>query len=126
LACAEPEKQVFCGNYLQIGIALVCRERDYCISDLGRKRTDLLIEWPLIEAQGFLGPVQRIVLELKIWRRGRNFEILLQEGIAQTKGYSAQVGADEAHLIIFDRNPERPWDEKIWQKDVDGLPVWGC
>ena len=93
---------------------------------LGRKRTDLLIEWPLNEAQGFLGPVQRIVLELKIWRPKRNFETLLQEGIAQTKGYSAQVGADEAHLIIFDRNPERPWDEKIWRKQVDDLPVWGC
>jgi hypothetical protein len=36
------------------------------------------------------------------------------------------VGAGEAHLIIFDRNPERNWDDKIWQKDVDGLPVWGC
>ena len=80
---------------------------------LGRKRTDLLIEWPLDEAQGFVGPVQRIVLELKLWRKGRNFDTLLQEGVAQTQGYAAQVGADEAHLIIFDRNPERPWDEKI-------------
>ena len=93
---------------------------------LGRKRTDLLIEWPLDEVQGFLGPVQRMVLELKLWRKGRNFDKLLQEGIAQTKGYAAQVGADESHLIIFDRNPERSWDEKIWQKTVDGLPVWGC
>ena len=93
---------------------------------LGRKRTDLLIEWPLNEVQGFLGPVQRLVLELKIWRPKRKFDTLLQEGISQTKGYAAQVGADEAHLIIFDRNPDRSWDEKIWQKDVDGLPVWGC
>ena len=93
---------------------------------LGRKRTDLLIEWPLNEEQGFLGPVQRIVLELKIWRPKRNFDTLLQEGITQTQGYAAQVGADEAHLIIFDRNPERPWDEKIWRKQVDDLPVWGC
>jgi type II secretory pathway predicted ATPase ExeA len=93
---------------------------------LGRKRTDLLIEWPLNEQEGFLGPVQRIVLELKLWRKGRNFEKLLQEGVMQTRGYAAQVGADEAHLIIFDRHPERAWDEKIWQKVVDGLPVWGC
>jgi hypothetical protein len=93
---------------------------------LGRKRTDLLIEWPLNEQEGFLGPIQRIVLELKLWRKGRNFDKLLQEGITQTKGYAAQVGADEAHLIIFDRHPERAWDEKIWQKVVDGLPVWGC
>ncbi|MEA3545903.1 MAG: AAA-like domain-containing protein, partial [Thermodesulfobacteriota bacterium] len=33
---------------------------------LGRKRTDLTIEWPLDEKQGFFGPVQRIVIELKI------------------------------------------------------------
>ena len=93
---------------------------------LGRKRTDLLIEWPLIEEQGFLGPVQRIVLELKIWRPGRKFATLLQEGITQTQGYAAQVGADEAHLIIFDRNPNKTWSKKIWHKVVDGLPVWGC
>jgi hypothetical protein len=64
---------------------------------LGRKCTDLLIEWPLDEQQGFVGPVQRIVLELKLWRTGRNFDTLLQEGITQTRGYAAQVGADEAH-----------------------------
>jgi hypothetical protein len=45
---------------------------------LGRKRTDLLIEWPLNEGQGFLGPVQRVVLELKLWRKGRNCDTLLQ------------------------------------------------
>jgi hypothetical protein len=97
--------------------------REYAI---GRKRTDLLIEWPLDEALGFVGKVQRIVLELKIWRKGRNFDTLLQQGIEQTKSYAAQVGADEAHLIIFDRNPERAWDEKVWHKTVDALPVWGC
>ncbi len=35
---------------------------------LGRKRTDLLIRKPLTDHYG--GPVQRIVLELKILRRG--------------------------------------------------------
>ena len=84
------------------------------------------IEWPLNEQQGFLGLVQRIVLELKILRPGRKFATLLQEGITQTQGYAAQVGADEAHLIIFDRNPNKTWSKKIWRKVVDGLPVWGC
>ena len=93
---------------------------------LGRKRTDLLIEWPLNQEQGFLGPVQRVVLELKMWRKGRNFDTLLQQGIEQTQAYASQVGAWESHLIIFDRHPETPWDAKIWQKNVQGLPVWGC
>ena len=93
---------------------------------LGRKRTDLLIEWPLDETQGFLGPVQRIVLELKILRPGRKLSTLQKEGIEQTQGYAQQVGATEAHLLIFDRNPNKPWSKKIWRKVVDGLPVWGC
>ena len=33
---------------------------------LGRKRTDLLVQWPLDTTQGFLGPVQRMVIELKL------------------------------------------------------------
>ena len=93
---------------------------------LGRKRTDLLIEWPLDPEQGFLGPVQRAVLELKIWRKNRSFDAVLQEGIVQTQGYAKQVGAGESHLIIFDRHPETPWDAKIWQQTHNGLPVWGC
>ena len=93
---------------------------------LGRKRTDLLIEWPLNPEKGFLGPVQRIVLELKIWRKNRSFDAVLQEGILQTQGYAAQVGAGEAHLIIFDRHPDAPWDAKIWQQTHNDLPVWGC
>jgi hypothetical protein len=93
---------------------------------LGRKRTDLLIEWPLDEKEGFLGPVQRIVLELKILRPGHKLATLQKEGITQTQGYAAQVGATEAHLIIFDRNPNKPWSKKIWRKVMDGLPVWGC
>ena len=36
---------------------------------LGRKRTDLFLEWPLDEAQGYHGPVQRVVIELKLVRK---------------------------------------------------------
>jgi len=36
---------------------------------LGRKRTDLFIEWPLDAQQGMHGPLQRVVIELNI-RRG--------------------------------------------------------
>ena len=38
-------------------------QREYA---LGRKYTDLLIEWPVNREEGFYGEVQRIVLELKI------------------------------------------------------------
>jgi len=38
-------------------------DREY---GLGRRRTDLLIQWPLVETQGFQGPVQWAVIELKL------------------------------------------------------------
>jgi len=96
---------------------------------LGRKRTDLFIEWPIDEAQGFFGPMQRIVLELKLWKKG-SLDALLAEGLRQTVDYARQCGADEAHLIVFDRRPDVPWDERIWQRPATEqgrtLGVWGA
>lgn len=40
-----------------------------CEYALGRKRTDLLIEWPVSE-EGFNGELQRVVIELKILHGG--------------------------------------------------------
>jgi hypothetical protein len=95
---------------------------------LGRKRTDLLLEWPLDEAQGFHGPVQRVVIELKLLKKAP--EATLQQGLEQTVGYTRQMGADEAHLVLFDRRAGVGWDERIWQRDLayDGteVGVWGA
>ena len=95
---------------------------------LGRKRTDLFIEWPTDPAQGMYGPLQRVVIELKIQRGA--LEPVLAQGLEQTADYVARVGADEAHLVIFNRTPEVPWDEKIWQRQerFGALPiaVWGA
>ncbi len=95
---------------------------------LGRKRTDLLIEWPLDPEQGMYGPLQRVVIELKILRGG--LDKVLKTGLEQTADYTRQVGADEAHLVIFDRKPGVSWNKKIWQRKAshDGLEigVWGA
>jgi hypothetical protein len=91
---------------------------------LGRKRTDLLIEWPIDDEQGFYGEVQRIVVELKIQRKA--LDQVIEEGIVQTRGYADSVGAKEMYLVIFNRNPNTAWDDKIWQKTVDDLGVFGC
>ena len=94
---------------------------------LGRKRTDLFIEWPVDEQQGYYGEVQRVVLELKILYK--SLEATVTEGLEQTAGYADQCGADEAHLIIFDRRPNVSWDDKIWQHQESwqgrSLGVWG-
>lgn len=98
-------------------------DREY---GLGRGRTDLLVRKPL--TKGYGGPVQRIVLELKI--RKYSLERTIDDGLRQTFGYMDKVGAvDEGHLIIFDRSQEKSWDERIWHKSYDyqgrTILVWG-
>ena len=95
---------------------------------LGRKRTDLFIEWPLDESRGMHGPLQRVVVELKLLRGG--LETVMAKGLEQTADYARRVGADESHLIIFDRDPGRAWDERIWRRGERcggfDITVWGA
>ena len=94
---------------------------------LGRKRTDLAIEWPLDEEQGFFGPVQRIIIELKI--RYGALETVIAKGVEQTSGYADSFAAQEAYLIVFDRDQKTSWEEKIWQRNENcgsrEIGVWG-
>ena len=88
---------------------------------LGRRRTDLLVVW------NHPAGVQRAVIELKLLRG--SLESTLQEGLAQTWEYTDRCGAEEAHLVIFDRTQGKPWEARIWQRSEShkGLPitVWG-
>lgn len=99
-------------------------DREY---GLGRGRTDLLITKPLTDGYG--GPKQRIVLELKILRG--NIDTTLQKGLEQTVGYMDKCGGiiNEGHFILFDRTPGKPWEEKLWHRteEYDGrsIEVWG-
>jgi len=94
---------------------------------LGRKRTDLFIEWPLDEKQGLHGTIQRIVIEIKL-RRGA-LETVIEQGLEQTADYVRRVGADEAHLMVFDRDTKQTWEERIWRRDEHSgdfaISVWG-
>jgi hypothetical protein len=95
---------------------------------LGRKYTDLYLEWPLDEVKGFYGEVQRVVLELKILYA--NLDKTIADGISQVSSYARHCGATEAHLVIFNRNPEVSWEEKIWHEvrhDAElQVDVWGA
>lgn len=98
-------------------------DREY---GLGRKRTDLLIRKPLTDGYG--GPIQRIVLELKI--RRDSLEKTIEDGLRQTYDYMDTVGSvDEGHLIIFDRTKNKTWEERIWHKSRQyngrDIMVWG-
>jgi hypothetical protein len=54
------------------------------------------------------------MLELKVGSGAS--EALIREGLGQTAGYMDRCGADEGHLVIFDRNPSSAWEEKIWRR----------
>ncbi|GAB4415459.1 MAG: hypothetical protein Fur0044_10570 [Anaerolineae bacterium] len=93
-------------------------EREY---GLGRGRTDLLIIW------SYPGGQQRVVIELKI-RRG-SLEQTIVQGVEQTWSYLDRVGAEEGHLVIFDRDKKRNWEEKIFSREEiyrgTSIKVWG-
>jgi len=100
-------------------------DREY---GLGRRRTDLLVQWPLDETQGFYGPVQRVVIELKLLHK--SLTATIKEGLMQTADYMDRVGAEEGYLIVFDRTPEVSWEEKVLvrqeQYGEHRIGVWGC
>ena len=96
---------------------------------LGRKYTDLYLEWPLDAEKGFFGEVQKVVLELKILRG--SVDKTIADGVVQVADYARRIGTEEAHLVIFDRDPEVDWDVKIWEKSgFEGkellVDIWGC
>lgn len=57
-------------------------------------------------------------------------ERTIAEGIEQTRAYIDRCAAESGHLIVFDRSPERSWDQKIFRRTAPsgtGAPVtvWG-
>jgi len=97
---------------------------------LGRGRTDLAIEWPTEPGSGFYGDVQKVLVELKLYRpEKQRLESVIESGIEQSMEYADTFGAEEIHLVIFNRS-DAPWDEKIRFEEHDfadrTVGVWGC
>jgi len=99
-------------------------DREY---GLGRMRTDLLVKWPTDPDQGFLGPVDKVVIELKLLHK--SLDTTLERGLAQTAEYVQRTGAGEAHLVVFDRREGVAWDDKVFVRhEAHGdlaVTVWG-
>jgi len=93
-------------------------EREY---GLGRLRTDLLVIWP------YPGGIQKSVIELKI--RYRSLEHTIEEGLEQTWEYMDRCGTEEGHLVIFDRDTDKAWADKIFSRDATYqgrvIKIWG-
>jgi hypothetical protein len=79
---------------------------------LGRGRTDLYILWHLPD-----GRSQRFVIECKVVRGSR--EATIKSGTVQVAGYADRCGAEEVYLLIFDRDPGRNWEQKIFTDVVE-------
>ena len=93
-------------------------EREYA---LGSGRVDLLIVWPQADR------TRRFVVECKVLHK--DLEQTIAEGLAQTRGYMDRCGAEAGHLIVFDRAPERKWEEKLFRRAPAAgrapVTVWG-
>lgn len=66
---------------------------------LGSKKVDLFIQWK----------EQNIVMEIKIKRGPQT----LLRGLDQTSQYMDISGAQEGHLVVFDRDLKKSWEERI-------------
>ncbi|MFZ2959181.1 MAG: ATP-binding protein [Candidatus Ozemobacteraceae bacterium] len=102
-------------------------DREY---GLARGRADLFIRWPIrpeFEGRRYFAdldyPCQKVVFELKILYK--SLEATIAEGRRQIGAYADTCGTDEAHLVIFDRESDKPWEEKIFHCIEDGLNIWG-
>ncbi|MFN7918926.1 MAG: ATP-binding protein [Bryobacteraceae bacterium] len=93
-------------------------DREYA---LGRRRTDLLVVWK--HPNG----TQRAVIECKIQRR--SLEQTIAEGLPQTADHMDRSGADEGHLVIFNREAGASWEEKIFSREAEHegkrIRIWG-
>jgi hypothetical protein len=93
-------------------------EREY---GLGRLRTDLLVVWP------YPGGVQKTVIELKI--RYGELEKTIAAGLAQTWEYMDRCGTAEGHLVVFDRDERKAWEEKLFTREEGyqgkKIKIWG-
>ena len=103
-------------------------EREYA---LGSRRTDLLIVWPPGRFGGAAepaGPARRYVVECKILRG--SLEATIREGLEQTLSYMDKCRGESGHLVIFDRDDSKPWEEKLYRREESlngrAVTVWGA
>jgi hypothetical protein len=82
---------------------------------LGSKRVDLLVVWQK----------QKFVIELKVQRS----KAYVTKGLQQTAEYMDKSQAQEGYLVMFDRSPNKSWEEKIYHKTEKYhdkiIEIWG-
>jgi len=83
---------------------------------LGTKRADICIEWES----------QKYPIELKILRS----EKIMPKDLSQICTYMDKCGAKEGWLVVFDRDSNKSWDEKLYVNEIEEsgkkITVFGC
>jgi hypothetical protein len=69
---------------------------------LGKRRVDLCIVY-----EG-----QKYPVELKILRNEKS----VADGLEQLSAYMDKAGTSEGWLVLFDRNAEKPWEDKLYMR----------
>ena len=95
---------------------------------VGRRRTDLLIEWPRPGGTLQSNPSKHVI-ECKVLGESCGLESVIREGLQQTEVYMELCGAESGHLVIFDMRPGKTWKERIYMRDPEpdqpAITVWG-
>ena len=64
---------------------------------------------------------------MKILRKSLKHTV--SEGCAHLAEYMDKCGSDDGHLIVFDRDPAKAWEEKIFKRTETfedwKIVVWG-
>ena len=106
-------------------------EREY---GLGRGRTDLLVQWPRT-VRGVSGNtfskapdgMHNYVVGCKALHKG--LQRTIEQGLQQTAGHMDRSAAECGHLVIFDRDPNKSWKDKIFHRTANtagvDVHVWG-
>ena len=78
----------------------------------GRGRTDLLISWRQ------RGEPQVFLIECQVRRQRDGVDEVIRRGALQTAGYVDRSGAAEGHLLVFDRDERKSWEDKVFHCEV--------
>ncbi len=93
-------------------------EREYA---LGTGRTDLCLKWPHVTG------TQKAVFELKVLHKSLNQTV--KDGLKQVASYADRCNADEAHLLIFDRDGSASIEQRFFNRKEffqgKEITIWG-
>lgn len=95
----------------------------------------MLIVWPPGKFAGFTSssgeaaaPPHRHVIECKLLRA--SLDATIHEGVAQTLDYMDRCGAESGHLVVFDRDSDKSWEDRIYRSEESlggrNVTVWGA